>query len=383
MNAYSISRIENYRRCPAWFKFQYLDKILIPESLVLIFGSIIHDIIHRYSEACIANNKERDEDIMKAILSQKTVLMPDTVFSEISDLAERYVHTHIIMPGMLEKKYAFDHAWNLCDWFDKDARFRAVVDRLQIDGNIAQITDYKSDRYFPPKSVIEKSLQMKVYAFIISHLYPEIETIILDLDYIRFGFGGHHEIIIDAKKNAEETRKELETIMFSIDQDQRFTARPGTACDWCPYPMVCDAFQELFKVGIIQHIATEGDAEIMARKLAVLDAEKKALTEALKAYCEHRQQGIWVDDNLLDNHPTEGMEFPDTRKIAGILKENGIGIDTIYQHLRFTSTSVENILKTLGRTKADMAVRKQIWTTVEAEGRPTAGNRFYFKKVRD
>jgi RecB family exonuclease len=212
VTAWSFSRLYTYRRCPAWFKYQNLDKIPQPPVPAMERGSALHTTLEKF----IKQPAARLPASMKLIAPQ---------LRKIRKLNPR-----------AELELAFDERWKKVDWFAPTVRLRIKIDLLYEypDEETLWIIDYKSGRIKPE----EHQEQLRLYKLAALLTEPKATSITTGVWYI------DHESVprplsttVKASFGQVLTAEKAYWTAASarLVRDKRFAPTPGSVCNWCPY----------------------------------------------------------------------------------------------------------------------------------------------------
>jgi len=124
----------------------------------------------------------------------------------------------------------------------EDIYFTGKIDRIDaINKNEVEIIDYKTGKK-PSDRELTKSLQLTIYA-LASHdknlFNKKLEDINLTFYYLQTPEK------ITLKKTEEELIDTKDRIIDMVGEIRQniFPANPGIHCDFCPYKIICEAWQ--------------------------------------------------------------------------------------------------------------------------------------------
>lgn len=215
MTAWSFSRLYTYRRCPAWFKYQNLDKIPQPPVPAMERGSALHKTLEDY----IKNPRKRltkDFKLIAATMAKIRKLKPQA-----------------------EIELAFDAKWQPVSWFDKAVACRIKIDLVyESSPGVLCIIDYKSGRIKPEEHQEQLRLYKLAALLELVKRMPGVHAVTTGVWYI------DHESVprllstttVDtfvATLKAEQKYWLAET--RALVKDKSFRPNPGRNCAWCPY----------------------------------------------------------------------------------------------------------------------------------------------------
>ncbi len=306
--AYSHSKLKVYEECALRFRYKYIDKIpepQVPAKPALFFGTIVHAALEvlykKIQNSWSAPTRESlkqfvQEEMIKARdehdrLSD-TALLPDQ-FTDYLDLGrqmiDRYYDTYEPFTtgkvNGLEKMFNFE--------LPNTQKLTGVIDRFDIDGDVATIVDYKTDKDIKPYGEFSLSheQQMTTYAAWIVANYPHVvKTIRGKLIYLRLGREIEREITSDAIEQAIQIITDkisvIEATLFRYNMGEREAFWPSEwpQCRRCAYQVMCPLWKHKFQADEAVVVSEIGETTIkkLVDKFAMLTAEKKRIEENLQ-----------------------------------------------------------------------------------------------------
>lgn len=148
--SWSYSKLKNYRTCPR----RYYDI----------------DVTKKYQEDFNSPALKWGDEVHKAFERRigKNIPFPSDM-AEFEDAAVRL----LAVPGKryTEQQLAIRADFSPCEWFAKDAWFRAITDLLIINGPVALAIDYKTGK------ILEDSEQLALNAETIFSHFPEVMAV--------------------------------------------------------------------------------------------------------------------------------------------------------------------------------------------------------------
>jgi len=201
---FSHSSISTYEDCPFKYKLTRIQHLSEPTGPAAERGKRIH---------------KEFEEAFSGLPLTTAELEPWLDF--IGDIKSYYT---IVLP---EHDVGIRRDWSACGFSDSDVWLRGQIDLLAIKDNKARIIDWKTGK----ERDYEK--QLRLYATLVFALYPEVDTIELELAFI------------DLQKPvtcARVTRKEFENLkvwmterMVKIEKDMIFAPKPNANCKYCHF----------------------------------------------------------------------------------------------------------------------------------------------------
>jgi hypothetical protein len=147
--AWSYSALNSYETCPhRHYRTKVVKDIREPQSEQLLWGNRVHKALElRVRDGTpLPKDMQKWEPIVERLLAKKGESIP-------------------------EQKLCLNEQLMATGWFDKDAWCRGIVDYMLVDGDKAVALDWKTGK---PK---EDHDQLMLFAALLFHTYPELETI--------------------------------------------------------------------------------------------------------------------------------------------------------------------------------------------------------------
>ncbi|HOV79546.1 MAG TPA: PD-(D/E)XK nuclease family protein [Bacillota bacterium] len=299
---------------------KYVKKIPEAASDALAFGGLIHKIIAAYNQHCLNHGLETDITAMAGIARQCFYAEPCGLssdrFPEVLALAEQIAASHTVNPLTVVGIEEWVQAWLA----DRKYLFRGIIDRLDIQDNLAIITDYKTDWQLRTQADVEADFQLAVYAWLVAREYPQVDTFTVRLDFVRHGVV--RETTLDAGRVAQAEGQIL-GLIGQVEQalaKGKFPPRPGHFCAWCGYSSQCPAAKSI--PADVRPIMTADDARAVAEELAILERQIAVRKEALKNWCN--QAGpVEVNGITWGFHLVESRTIEDVPEFVRLMNEAG------------------------------------------------------------
>jgi DNA helicase-2/ATP-dependent DNA helicase PcrA len=236
----SASALETYETCPQKFLFSHYLKIPTGPQPALTFGNVMHQCVRRYFELR-RKGKVAFEDLRAHF---------DEIWKS-AGFEDEYQEQAYRKAGLEQLRGFVDrHASVTSLPLASEAHFTLDLGEVILEGRIDQINplpggsvelvDYKTGRP-PSQRDADKSLQLSVYALAARdqmHLNPTRLTF--------------YSLTSNEPVRTVRTPKELQLLVGSIRQvaaqirTQAFPAKPGFACKFCDYELICPAHEGAF-----------------------------------------------------------------------------------------------------------------------------------------
>jgi hypothetical protein len=257
---------------------------------------------------------------------------------------ENFVLPPIEKPG-IEKRLAFNRAWQTVDWFAADAFFRAIADFTFLQGGLAVVIDFKTNRAIINIDPDHIPLQLRIYGWAVrKSLYPDAEEVLLRLHFLRYG--AEREILL-LPEDLDTVPQELEAKIAIIEGEKHFDPRPGSYCGMCGVQSFCPTMSQALVPVEVMAPATREQATKAAGILLAITEMEKALKDRLKAWVKENGPVI-VGDMCYGPSLSTSYDL-DPKEIALYLMDQGLEKDQMWNVLSTTKTALERGLKKLKR----------------------------------
>lgn len=209
--AWSFSRWKDYRQCPAYAKYKFLEKRPEPDHPASARGTEVHESAEGYVSGKLKKLPEMFKPMRKDLDNLKKV------------------------KAKTEQEWAFDAQWCKVDWFAKDAWLRIKVDshylmeerKRKVTATTVHIIDYKTGKVHG-----EHEMQRSLYALGALLVYPDAVAVVVEHWYMDSGEIHQDEYRAD---QLEALKKEWTQRTVPMMRDRRFAPRPGNYCRWCHF----------------------------------------------------------------------------------------------------------------------------------------------------
>jgi RecB family exonuclease len=238
----SYSSINTYETCPAKWRFQYEERLPTSRSPALAFGDSLHRALYRFHD--------RPVPVAPSLEELWSFLEEEWVSEGYRDPSE-------------ERPYR-DHARQvLADYHRENApsfripaaleyRFRievegvtlsGIIDRLdRLPGGGYEVIDYKTNRRLPPRKVVERDLQLSVYALAAREVWG-IEPERLTLYYL---LPGERFSTTRSPADLDTLRRRVATVAQRVEAGM-FEPRENPLCNWCDFKPRCPLYRHMYE----------------------------------------------------------------------------------------------------------------------------------------
>lgn len=338
---YSFSALELFDSCPHAYRLIRLDKIPRAESEPLKIGGDTHKLVGDYLSRLVNTGQQTDWAWAEG-------LFDSTTHPEAQEIFRRFVENFVLSPmeaPCIEKKLAFNRAWQPVDWFAKDAFFRMIADFTFLQGGLAVVKDFKTNRAIIEIDSDNIPLQLRIYGWGVKRaLYPDTQEVLLQLHFLRYG--AEREILL-APEDLDGVPEELESRISKIEAEKEFAPTPGSFCGWCGVTSHCPVMAQALVPAQVMYPTTQDDAVKAATLLLMIAEMDKALKEHLKRYVKEFGP-VLVGDMVYGPSVSTSYDL-DPKEVTDKLLDSGLDAEQVWGMLGITKTSLERGLKKLKR----------------------------------
>ncbi|MDX1657317.1 MAG: PD-(D/E)XK nuclease family protein [Nitriliruptorales bacterium] len=237
----SFSRIDTYRRCPAQFRYGYVDRLPGVPAPALSFGTSIHGALEAFYD-----RKLPEPPSEKELLDALYEAWDSSGFGELTRDEQLAYYRHAQQVLLRFRRRAIeDYRLPMATeaWFElplgDEALVVGAIDRVDVsdDGDL-RVVDYKTNRRVKNRARVAGSLQLAIYALACEWLYGRL-PVSVSLDFVVAGV--EIELPIDdldldgARAAAIETARGV--------RNEAYEPTPNRLCGWCDFRSLCPAWE--------------------------------------------------------------------------------------------------------------------------------------------
>jgi len=360
---HSWTRISDYQACPFMWKMMHIERKVREDNPVMATGRAIHKAIAIYNQHCLDTQATHDFPFWEAAYKQALREEPldQEYYSTVAGMMKAYAESHEIdMDSAIgaEEKVALTREFKPTEWMAKDVWFRLIIDYLQIRGTVARITDYKAGWL-----LTTRKMQLKLYAWAIKKVYPQVTDFEMVIDYVRHE---HQEVFHINESELPGIEEELLIITAQIEADTKHKPQVGISCTYCSCWRWCPAMKEEdvpFKLP-----TNHEEAQAIAVRVEKFTKLKDEATKVLKEYCNQFGE-VDAGGKNYGFRPSHTWIFKNIPELIAKMDDKGIDI--------FSCLSVNNT-----QLKKEMRKNEIIKAVVENVGDKKISVSFTGKKIK-
>ncbi len=256
MPVYSHSRLATYETCPQQYKLRYIDRIQPPEGeegIEAFLGSRVHETLEKLHKELILTKLNSLEELLgyykdlweknwhENVVIVKKGFTKDHYKDAGKEAITNYYKRH--HPFNQTKTLATEH---LLTFKIDNYTIRGFIDRLSYKSKgVYEVHDYKTSGTLPSQDKLDNDRQLALYQIGIKEKFRDAKDIRLIWHYLLFD-----KEFMSQRTDAQlrDLRKEVLSIIKTIEKDKKFEPEESNLCDWCEYPEYCPAKKHEMKV---------------------------------------------------------------------------------------------------------------------------------------
>lgn len=237
----SFSRVDTYRRCPAQFRFAYVERLPGVPAPALSFGSSIHSALEAFYDRKLPRCPTEEE-----LLGFLYDAWDSSGFRELErdEQLAYYRHAQQVL-RRFHRRVGDDYHLPVATeaWFElpvgDEVLLVGSIDRVDIDdeGRLT-VVDYKTSKRVRDRERVARSLQLAFYALACQHLYGRLPAAVA-LDFVVAGL----EVRVPVEDIDLDGARRVILDTAAAIRDQRYEPEPNRLCGWCDYRAVCPAWE--------------------------------------------------------------------------------------------------------------------------------------------
>jgi hypothetical protein len=337
----SYSRIDRYEECPAWFKFEYIDKLGHIGSDKAELGTALHV----FQELLFTDGIEKANEIA-------TAMVPLSMSEDWENARKIIEQIAIKKDNLYAAEARFHYEFPVLKVGEEvetvTIQVEAKIDQLFVyaDQGIAEVVDGKSGRNV--EKDVEHDAQLKLYGLtVLKNLEGlDVHTIVGTQAQWRLG---RLPSASWSKEQLEEFGQTIERKAAVMVNDQEFVPKPGTHCMWCPFVLRCDAGQKYLPkevtIGgktlpvIIDNPET---AQRVGEGILHLEAMLARYKNSLRGFIKEFRSPVRVGEKTFDWHRHYTYKLSDLEGFIRFGSENNLDLSP---YVSFNNTTGKTLIK--------------------------------------
>src|SRR4030042_2993919 len=304
----SYSALDTYQTCPLKYKFQEIDRIKVPKSKEMVFGTVLHSTLKFiHTPGILSPTLEQALDFFSKNWNAE-------VFAD--EIEERAAFAQGV--AMIQDYYKKNDPAKI-NIIDLESRFQVeigdsdkhiitgIIDRIDKTEDGYEIIDYKTTRKLPSQEKVDNDLQLSIYLAGFLKRYPKeinnLEKIKVSLYYLK------HGVKLSSRRTLDQVKKSEELILDLVSQitQSKFEPQISGLCDWCGYQNICPMWKHKFK---------DKKEKIEVEKII---GEYIALKDEIKSKSDRAAKIQEIIEKYMDNEKVDQV-FSDTGRILRALR---------------------------------------------------------------
>jgi len=303
----SKTRIETYEQCPKKYYYLY-EQGMDQETVQLVFGSLIHDVLERWFKEDHATFKgDTDKDKILWLYRQ---VWPNY---NLADMEYYLVGKEMLMRFVDQFDYnkyapyivAVEKEFELAveDSDGNKVPIKGVIDFLLHygDGHY-HVFDWKTSVVPKSQWEVDNDIQLGIYNIAVLHEYPDAKQVDLTLWYLRDGYGP-----VFTKRTQTQLRDLVDFLSATyrrIQQDNDPQAKFNKWCQYCPAKNICEVYQaklaepvvkvDFEKINLEELVSTWEETN---HKIKALTAQKQEIEKMVMKILETMPRGEFTVGN--------------------------------------------------------------------------------------
>lgn len=298
VNKISASSLQTFYQCLQKYYFNYFTKENPVENReALNFGTAVHSALECIGQSLMKGASLNENIIAKAVdvfhkkAAKYRIENPELIVDGINFIQER-ITKHPPYPVIAVE---LDLGKLNCHTY-RGTPLSGLVDTIfQTSNTSLLVVDYKTSRKAKTPLEAKDDIQLSMYDYLVSLVYPAADTIWLSLDYLRTG-----SIVTNRTPYERESfEKRLDSVWEAMGDLSMNDIKPtvNVYCPWCGYRHLCPAYKDLL------------DAKVEVKPTAIITTEEEFVDEwerlkTLERLLDYRKNELksWVNQKVDDSN---------------------------------------------------------------------------------
>jgi putative RecB family exonuclease len=318
MPVYSHSRLATYENCPQQYKLRYIDKLELPdaaEGIEAFLGSRVHEALEKLHKELILSKQNSLEDL----ISYYKDIWQKNWNENVTVVKKGFTSDHYHQAGIdaiksyYQRYQPFQQGKTLTtemliSFKIDDFTFQGYIDRLsQNEQGVYEVHDYKTSGSLPAQQKFDEDRQLALYQIGIREKFTDAKDVKLIWHYLLFD----KEFVSERTGDQlEDLKKEIVSLIKTIEKDTKFQPNESRLCDWCEYPQYCPARKHEYKVQDLppnKYLKEKGVS--LVNQYASIKSEMKLLSD--------QQNALQQELDLIEEAAIEYAKNENICRIAG------------------------------------------------------------------
>lgn len=312
----SYSQIQTAKCLYKYLRLRLL-KDIEEDNLALQLGSLVHQVIYKYTSFCIKNKTDSDfgtyETIYEQVFNEEKY--PEEIYQEGKDITIKFCEREIGYNKILDH----EHRRRVKIGEDKEGKdiiLELVIDRVNSYtadyGNVIEIIDYKNQVNILSPADVQKHEQLNIYKYAAAkHLYKNNDWIKIGVWHTRWDFcrWGELQKISDLAVEFDNIEKYLLRQWDRIINAEEYVPKRCGACwDYGQCAVMAIGECPLWTEKEMKDLSISGKIEDKIHAYRKLDADAKALKKIISKHFE-TNSAIEVDDKKVGYEKRESVSY--------------------------------------------------------------------------
>lgn len=326
----SYSALDTYQTCPLKYKFQEIDRIKVPKSKEMVFGTVLHSTLKFI----------HTPGILSPTLEQALNYFSKNWNSEV--FSDEYEERAAFSQGVqMIQDYYKKNDPSRANIVDLETRFNieigdaeethtvaGIIDRIDKTEDSYEIIDYKTTRKMPAQEKVDNDIQLSIYLHAFLSRYPKemenLNRIKVSLYYLK------HGVKLTSTRTFEQLKKSEQLFLDTIKiiESGKFEPVISPLCNWCGYQNRCPMWKHKFKE--LRKIDTE---EINRNIVEYIDLKSKV--------AEHNTKLAELQEKI--------SEYMDQEGIEQVFSEGGTIMRALRKTYKYDEKKLREILEPLDK----------------------------------
>ena len=239
----SVSRAGEYRQCPRRFFYRSITRLPDPTGPQAAIGTIVHSVLEAmFTQPASLRTREWCQQMLETVLASTLERNPHLAGEQLGLLltSEACLDNYFTLEDPTKADGDIQVEVRVAGTFGQ-APVVGVIDRLEVVGDRARITDYKTGRAKRGRQLDEAFDQLHVYAALAT------DTLGLTIDRLRLVYLSTTDAYAIAERACDpkaltRVRRQIENTWLDLNAEAEtgeWDTRAGWWCNWCPFISIC------------------------------------------------------------------------------------------------------------------------------------------------